>query len=216
MSYPSYTNYLGAQRLCNLNISCTQGSQGAQGAQGDIGPIGPIGLQGATGPIIGINSTSDEGATGLVLYNSSSNTFYYNTTGKTFVIDHPLNHLEQDKTKEKYLVHACLEGPEVGVYYRGKGEITNNKFTIIQLPDYVSSLAYNFTIQLTSIYDDDLIDDLSERNYKAGKVIDNSFKVYGRKNGAFYWTVYGERAIIDIEPLKNSTHVKGTGPYTWI
>ena len=97
-----------------------------------------------------------------------------------------------------------------------KIEIINNKFALIKLPEYVSILAYNFTIQITSIYDEDLIDDSSERNYKAGKVIDNSFKVYGNKNGAFYWTVYGERAKIDVEPLKNNTIVKGAGPYTWI
>ena len=135
---------------------------------------------------------------------------------KTFVIDHPLNNLEEDKTKEKYLVHACLEGPEVGVYYRGRGEVTNNKFTTILLPEYVSSLAYNFTIQLTTIFDDDYFtDDLSERNYKAGKVINNSFKVCGI-NGAFYWTVYGERSTIEVDPLKSNTNVRGHGPYTWI
>jgi len=135
---------------------------------------------------------------------------------KTFIIDHPLNYLENDESNDKYLVHACLEGPEVGVYYRGKGEIVNNKFVLIKLPNYVSNLAYNFTIQITTIYNEDLMDDWSERNYKAGQVIDNSFKVYGNKNGLFYWTVYGERAKIDVEPLKNNTLVKGTGPYTWI
>jgi hypothetical protein len=139
---------------------------------------------------------------------------------KTFVIDHPLNILEEDKSKEKYLVHACLEGPEVGVYYRGTGEITNNRFTIIQLPNYVSSLAYNFTIQLTTIYNKDLdnddeFHDLLERNYKAGKVIDNSFNVYGR-NGEFYWTVYGERSAIQVDPLKSNTSINGHGPYRWI
>ena len=35
---------------------------------------------------------------------------------KTFIIDHPID-------KNKYLVHGCLEGPEFGVYYRGKSEI---------------------------------------------------------------------------------------------
>jgi hypothetical protein len=155
---------------------------------GATGPAGPEGPQGPIGP----------------------------SGSKTFIIDHPLNYLETDKSNDKYLVHACLEGPEVGVYYRGKGEIINNKFVLIKLPEYVSNLAYNFTIQITSIYNEDLMDDSSERNYKAGKVIDNSFKVYGNKNGAFYWTVYGERSKIDVEPLKNNTMVKGNGPYTWI
>jgi len=38
---------------------------------------------------------------------------------KTFVREHPLN-------KDKYLVHACLEGPEAGVYYRGERLITHS------------------------------------------------------------------------------------------
>jgi uncharacterized protein (DUF736 family) len=54
--------------------------------------------------------------------------------------------------KDKYLVHACLEGPETGVYYRGKSEITNNEYVIINLPSYVEKLAIDFTIQLTPIY----------------------------------------------------------------
>jgi len=41
---------------------------------------------------------------------------------KTFIINHPLD-------DSKYLVHACLEGPEAGIYYRGDGEITNNEST---------------------------------------------------------------------------------------
>ena len=42
---------------------------------------------------------------------------------KTFVIQHPTN-------TNKYLIHACLEGPESGVYYRGKTFITKNRRTV--------------------------------------------------------------------------------------
>ena len=34
--------------------------------------------------------------------------------------------------KDKYLVHACLEGPEAGVYYRGKDIIQDNEYTEIK------------------------------------------------------------------------------------
>ena len=96
------------------------------------GPQGPQGEQGAQGPI---GPTGIQGATGA----------------KSFVIEHPLNYLEDDKSNDKYLVHTCLEGPEVGVYYRGKCEIINKQFVVIQLPNYVSNLAYNFTIQIIRI-----------------------------------------------------------------
>jgi hypothetical protein len=48
---------------------------------------------------------------------------------KNFVIDHP-------SESGKKLVHACLEGPENGVYFRGR--ITNRKS--IQFPNYWKDL----------------------------------------------------------------------------
>jgi len=122
---------------------------------------------------------------------------------KTFVIDHP-------NDNSKYLVHACLEGPESGVYYRGEGEIIDNISTTIQLPDYVKNLASNFTVQLTPIYSGKKIIQLH-----SSRIINNSFEVYG-ENCEFYWLVQGKRIDIEIEPLKAITNVKGNGPYTWI
>ena len=49
---------------------------------------------------------------------------------KLFNIPHPLK-------KDKRLLHACLEGPEIAIYIRGK---LNNENTI-QLPDYWENLA---------------------------------------------------------------------------
>jgi hypothetical protein len=108
------------------------------------------------------------------------------------------------------LVHACLEGSEAGVYYRGLGEITNDISTTILLPDYVKNLATHFTIQLTPIYSGKKIGTLN-----ASKIENNSFNVYG-ENCEFYWLVQGKRVDIEVEPLKSSTIVKGSGPYTWI
>ena len=74
---------------------------------------------------------------------------------KIFVIDHPTK-------KENYLVHACLEGPEAGVYYRGIGKIINNNYAIIELPDYWDGLIdpETITVTLTQIsYTQDLIVD---------------------------------------------------------
>lgn len=57
---------------------------------------------------------------------------------KNFVIDHP--------TKPgKKLVHTCLEGPENGVYVRGK--VLNRNF--IELPDYWKGLVDETTITVS-------------------------------------------------------------------
>ena len=134
-------------------------------------------------------------------YNTISNEICYDGT-KTFVIPHPLN-------ENKYLVHACLEGPEAGVYYRGKGEITNNKSVTIVLPDYVEYIASNLTIQITPIYNGSI------NVYSTSEIQNNSFQVYG-SNGSFYWLVLGERCKIDVEPLREKVIVNGSGPYKWI
>ena len=57
---------------------------------------------------------------------------------KNFVIPHP--------TKQgKQLVHTCLEGPENGVYVRGK--LLNN--TVIELPEYWTGLVDESTITVS-------------------------------------------------------------------
>jgi hypothetical protein len=126
---------------------------------------------------------------------------------KTFVIDHPIS-------KDKYLQHACLEGPEAGVYYRGKCVITNNSYVEIQLPEYVDKIANNFTVHVNPVadFDDSFV---SEKQYIATTVKNNKFRVFG-KNGKFDWIVYGERCKIDVEPLKSEYSLKGDGPYTYL
>jgi hypothetical protein len=138
--------------------------------------------------------------TNVLGYDTANSEITYWT--KTFVIDHP-------KDKSKYLVHACLEGPEAGVYYRGEGEITNGESTLIELPDYVDALATFFTVQITPIYDGKV------KSFAASRIEKCSFTVYG-ENGSFYWLVHGKRAHVNVEPNKSTTNVKGTGPYRWI
>ena len=119
-------------------------------------------------------------------------------TAKTFVIDHP-------DDKEKYLVHGCLEGPEGGVYYRGRGEVG----TPVKLPDYVPNLIKGEpTIQVTPIYNGSVrILNCSEYDIKT-----NSFEVFGTE-GPFYWTFTAKRCDVNVEPLKAETNVSGDGPY---
>ncbi|NIO16189.1 MAG: hypothetical protein GTN70_04195, partial [Deltaproteobacteria bacterium] len=123
-------------------------------------------------------------------------------TDKTFIVDHPMH-------ENKYLVHACLEGPEAGVYYRGEGSIENNQNSaIIELPYYVENLAEEFTVHVTPIYNGYI------RTLNSSRVNENKFTVYGEP-GPFSWAVYGKRSNIEVELEKEEVIKKGDGPYTW-
>ena len=154
-------------------------------------------------PVRGTSSTDD----GAVLhYDSSNHEIYY--SAKTFVIDHP------NDPENKYLVHACLEAPESGVYYRGKGEIVNGTSVVIHLPEYFGTLCNNpddATVQITHVYDGKVkVFSASEVNLET-----NTFTVYG-ENGRFNWLVHGKRGNIRVECDKSSTKVGGDGPYKYI
>ena len=157
-----------------------------------------------------VNSLNDNttGNTGNVLtYDTTTKEIIYNNS-KTFIINHP-------NADDKYLVHGCLEGPENGVYYRGEGKITNDHSTEIFLPDYVDSLATNFTVQITPFLNFNTTNLPSEPLvYYASTVEENTFKVFG-KNGSFYWHVYGKRSSLNVEPNKEDVIVHGDGPYKW-
>lgn len=197
--YANYPQYLGSQRCCNIRVPGQEGPQGPTGANGGVGQRGWTGPQGPTGAL-NLTATIDASYK-TVVHDVANNITYYNAT-KTFVIDHPVN-------KEKYLVHACLEGPEAGVYYRGKGQIINNESVTIELPYYVDSLAADFTVNITPIFNGKI------NVLNSSEVVDNKFTVYG-ENCKFYWIVYGKRLDIEVEPVKSETHVKGEGPYLYI
>jgi hypothetical protein len=218
--YGNYPQYLGALKCCDLRGQGPPGPPGPTGpsAIGQMGPTGPSGatIIGPTGPT-GRSCKGDTGPTGPgvrfggasgnvsttngVWYDSAANTFYY-ASAKSFIIDHPVD-------QDKYLVHACLEGPEAGVYYRGTGEIFDNISTIIELPYYVEALGTDFTIQITPIYNGKI------NVLNTSEVINNKFTVYG-ENCKFYWQVTGKRAQIITEPFKRDVQVKGQGPYLYI
>jgi hypothetical protein len=181
--YPNYSQYLGSQRCCD--------SRG----------VGPVGPQGPTGPA----SIGQRGVTGAVGATGPTGRGCMGPTGpagKSFIINHPTD-------ENKYLVHVCLEGPEAGVYYRGKGEITNNESVEVALPHYVDKFAYNFTVQVTPIYGNKIV------TLNSSEVENNTFKVYG-ENAKFHWVVYGSRQEVNVEPNKADVNVKGDGPYLYI
>ena len=142
------------------------------------------------------------------MYNTSTYEIVYGTvdvqSNKNFIIDHP-------DDPEKYLVHACLEGPESGVYYRGTSRIVNNDSVVIELPAYVKKLATDFTVHLTLVYEANT----NLTTLVSSEVENNQFTVYG-DNCEFCWVVHGKRGDIEVEPFKKDVTVKGDGPYKWI
>jgi hypothetical protein len=207
------------------------GPTGPTGFTGRTGPTGFTGFTGMTGPtgptgaapIINVPTravtTGIDISSNAILGNvrvpiitwqyaaSSLNKGYitdisYSTT-KTFIIDHPTDF-------NRYLVHACLEGPESGIYYRGKGEIINDNSVVIVLPNYVSVIGYNFTVQITPITTCKKV-----VNYSVTEVVNNQFTVFG-DSGMFFWIVQGSRGEIVVEPLKTEVEIKGNGPYQWV
>ena len=145
---------------------------------------------------------NDETQYSTLQYNITTNEITY--LSKTFVIDHPTD-------SSRYLVHACLEGPENGIYYRGVGEITEgNLSTVVHLPNYTSALGTNFTVHLTSIYNGYL-----NNSYAYDEVKDSKFTVFGTP-GKFSWLVNGQRTPIHTEPLKSDVTIHGDGPYKWL
>jgi len=107
---------------------------------------------------------------------------------KNFRIAHPAK-------PDHYLIHACLEGPESSVYYRGHAQLEDGRATIC-LPDYFESLTRQEgrTVLLTPEGREPFL-----LSYEA--IVDGTFKVYGTMpDGAFSWEVKAVRA--DVERLE--------------
>ena len=125
---------------------------------------------------VGIGTSSVSGYYALQVNGSIQGSY------KSFVIDHP--------TKEnKQLVHASLEGPEIGVYFRGKS--TSNTIT---MPDYWGGLVDldSMTVELTAIG--------ANQCLFVDSVESNGDVVVGSNTDEplnYFYVVYGERKDID-------------------
>lgn len=198
-----------SQGINSIAIGKNAGKTGQTASSIVINASGNVlNTEGVTGCFINpirSNGTPIAGSAGALQYNITSGEITHNST-KSFVIDHPIH-------PHKYLVHACLEGPESGVYYRGKGEIVNGTSVDVQLPAYVGALCPGtvFTVQVTHIYDGRV------KMFSASEVnlATNSFRVYG-ENGRFNWLVHGKRFDIEVEPNKADVNLHGDGPYTYL
>jgi hypothetical protein len=116
---------------------------------------------------------------------------------KYFRIDHPAR-------PDHYLLHACLEGPESSVFYRGQAQLHNGR-AAIQLPAYFEALTRpeNRTVLLTPRGEEPFL-------LSASEVLDGTFMVYGNKpDGAFAWEVKAIRSDIEmLEPEIRKTNAQ--------
>jgi hypothetical protein len=155
--------------------------------------------------VSGLRSTGATHVGQVLVYDSTSSEIRH-SSGKTFVVNHPLD-------QNRYLVHGCLEGPESGVYYRGTGKIEpGSACTQVKLPAYCSAFD-EFTAIVTPICQ--TAGDV-HRKIGAGKVENGAFTVYGTDAGEFNWLVVAKRAALNVEPLKGESKLRGNGPYVWL
>lgn len=104
--------------------------------------------------------------------------------------------------ENRRLIHSSLEGPEVGVYYRGEGELSNGE-AIVELPAYFEALTLKEgrTVQLTARGNEPYF-------LSAGEIRDGKFRVVGTKpDGKFYWEVKairGDVPVLEVEKNINS------------
>ena len=151
---------------------------------GELKVSGNTALSLSSGGAISLNATAVNVTNGTL-----SVTGHFAATSKAFVIDHPT---PEKKAQGMKLQYACLEGPENGVYVRGKED---TKVGVIVLPDYWMDLVHanSITVQLTAMSP-------AQRLY-VSKIEDN--KVYVKDASAvsevttFFYTVNGERKDID-------------------
>ena len=126
------------------------------------------------------------------------------TSRKPFDISHP------NKNGWR-LRHVCLEGPESGVYYRGR--LTNSN--VIELPEYWKGLVdpESITVTLTQIgYSQDLIVDKIQWGSRiiilsgTASNIDCYFLIHGERNDGEKLIVEYEGKTIDDYPGDNSIY----------
>ena len=107
---------------------------------------------------------------------------------KSFKIQHPLD-------PNKYLEHGSLEGPEHGIYQRGRA--SGYESVVVKLPDYFQALSENeITVHITSRVDDSLY--VSKSNSSEFKVQRVRRNLLRKQYIEFDYFVVGERTDIKL------------------
>jgi hypothetical protein len=139
---------------------------------------------------------SGAAVTAISIYGPTTVTGAFTVTGgaKTFRCTHPL-----DETK--YLYHACLEGPENGVFYRGEAVIVDG-YAVVTLPDYFEALTFpeDRSVQLTQVWEDTPV----FARFAASRVVDGQFTIHATENVTIAWEVKAIRRL-EVERLQVET-----------
>jgi hypothetical protein len=108
---------------------------------------------------------------------------------KSFKISHPLY------PEKMYLEHGSLEGPEHGIYQRGRASGYGN--VVVKLPDYFQALSENeITVHITSRVDDSLyVAKSNSSEFKVQRVRRNLLR---KQYIEFDYFVVGERTDIKL------------------
>lgn len=138
--------------------------------------------------------------------------FYYGGSYvKDFTIQHPLD-------EERWLRHACIEGPDAEVFYDGVAQL-HKGIAWIELPAYFEALVRKEERKIQITVEDDGSDDFFAPRYS--EIQNGRFRVRGPKNSyaKFSWSVTGIRKDVDRlpnEPKKSEVEIYGFGPYTYM
>ena len=159
--------------------------------EGDSGTPNALNITGNTKQVGNVVRSGDETATGKITASSTVKASNFvgdisTTSGtppgcKLFDIPHP--------SKKGYrLAHACVEGPEIGVYYRGRLKGSNK----ITLPEYWKDLVHmdSITVDITPIGHDQ---NIFVKKFDNEKIIIEANTLHV---DCFYH-VYGERKDVD-------------------
>ena len=143
-----------------------------------------------------VNPVRSSTANRTVYWNSNTSELVASST-KSFMIDHP-------DDGDRYLIHACLEGPEQGVYYRGI--VTFDGTTqeiVVNLPTYVRNLLIvnpTPTIITTPVWNGAFVQTATSLyDYE-----NNQFTIYCNGICHVNWYFVSKRDELDVEPLKSS------------
>ena len=155
--------------------------------QAPIGAYGDLGRQYSNGFSAGVYGNGVSGSWAGYFSGDVFITGFLGVAGsKNFKIDHPLD------PANKFLVHACAEGPDALNIYTGNITTDAEGKAVVQLPSYFEAENKDFRYQLTIVEDDDSAGFTQAKVSR--KVKDNRFSIRTDKpNAQVSWQVMGVR-----------------------
>jgi hypothetical protein len=133
-----------------------------------------------------------------------------NGGAKSFIIDHPANDPARP-TEDRWLVHACIEGPTADLLYRGEAEIWDGE-AVVELPGYfeAASRLDGRQVQVTPV----------DEPYPvaASSIVDGRFTIRcdapdGTRVSWLVTAIRADVAPFQVEPLRSDVIVHGQAPY---